>query len=304
MGRPAIWIASIAVLALLAAVVVWPPSPPDRAQPPDAPTTNVPQRIVAMAPNTVEIIFALGAGDSLVGVGRFCTYPPAVDAIPKIGGLYDPDLEQILALRPNVVVNRGASAALQRLCRDNGIVLYTDPTDTLPDLYRAIDELGALLDRTDQARALVAGIHTDLEAVATRVQGRKPVAVLLAMRSPDKIIPLHTVGREPYLNDLIEIAGGRNIFGDSTVAYPQVSPEEILARAPEVIIEAMPGVSVDQSTRETIIAQWQEIGPTPAAQMGRIHPLTEDYVLIPSPRIVLLARQLAELFHPEVRADD
>jgi iron complex transport system substrate-binding protein len=257
-----------------------------------------------MAPSSVEIMFELGAGDLLVGVSRFCSYPPQVRELPTVGGLYDPDFEQILMLRPDLLITRGSSAGVERLCRENGIRIYQDPADTLEDLYRAIREIGDLLGRNREAAALGGRIRGELEAIRERVGDRTQVRVLLTMRQPGPIREIYTVGRGPYLNDLIEIAGGENIFGELEVPYPEVSAEEVLSRAPEAIVEMMPGATVNQAVRAAAIEHWRSIGPIPAAETKRVYLVAEDYALMPSPRITMTARLLAERFHPEVAFDE
>ncbi|MCH7813864.1 MAG: ABC transporter substrate-binding protein [Planctomycetes bacterium] len=278
--------------------------------------STVPQRIVALAPSSAEIVCSLGAGDRLVGVGRFVNYPPELaglprvgglydpDSLPRVGGLYDPDLEQILGLEPDLLITRGASAPLTRLCRDRNITLYEDPTDTLTDLFRAIEEIGARLGLAAQADALATRTRAELDSVKARVADRPPVDVLLTMRQLGPIRSIYTVGQGPYLNELLEIAGGRNLFKDIELHYPEVSGEQVLARGPAVIIELMPGEDYDESDRLLAIEQWRALGPMPATESGRVYLLTADFAQIPSPRITQMARLLADYLHPEVGGDE
>jgi len=298
------WVSGFAVLAVLIAAVwiAWPSRRSIEAA--AVSESELPARIVAIAPSTVEILYELGAGDRLVGVGRFCTHPPAVGSLPKVGGLYDPDYELILALGPDLLVTRGQNRTLEKLCRENGIRVFRDPTDSLADLYRSIRALGELSGRAPEAAALRGRMERELAAIRQRVGDRKPVGVLVTMRQGGPIGEVYTFGRGPYLNDLIEIAGGRNVFGDLETYYPQVGAEEILARAPEVIIELRPGASADPAAVAAAREQWQRIGPIPAARTGRVYVVTEDYAAVPSPRITQMARLLAERFHPEVRFED
>lgn len=305
MGRKLAKTAILCLVTLAAGAGVWRWSArqPDGG-PAAAPSAGPPQRIVAMAPSTTEIVFALGAGHRVVGVSRFCTHPPAVAGVPTIGGQHDPDLEQIVALRPDLVVLRGAGAALRQVCREHGIRIYEDPSQTLADVHQAIGELGALLGRGDEAEALNARLHRDLDAVAARVAGRPRPRVLLTMRGPERLMNIHTVGGTPFLSELIQIAGGRNVFADLNVDYGEVSVEEILARSPEVIVEAMPGLDLDDEQRAAVAGQWQALGPLPAVEQGRVHVLTADHLLLPSPRVTHTARLLAALFHPGASADE
>lgn len=298
------WIGAIAGLAILAAAVVWARWGAAEAPPESRPATQPARRIIAMAPSTVEIIFELAAGDRLVGVSPYCTYPPQVARVPRIGGLHDPDLEQIVALNPDLLITRGTSEALKRLCHEHDIRVYEDPSDTLASIYRAIHEIGDLLGRPQEAAELADRVRTELENVRRRVGQREPVPMLLSIRRPDKIAKVYTVGRGAYLNDLIEIAGGRNVFDDLAAAWPVVGPEEVVAKAPEVIVEAMPGLNVDRSVLASVIEQWRALGPIPAVVDGRVYVITDDYALAPSPRVTEMARRLAQCLHPEVSFDE
>ncbi len=261
-----------------------------------------PKRIIALAPNAVEILWSLGVEDRLVAVSEYTTYPPQARSLPRIGGVRDPDLEAILALQPDLIILRGRQDRLESLCQRRGIGTYHDPTEQLPDLYRTITRLGETCDRREQAARLIQQIRADLAKVKTSVAGRPPTRVLLCMRDPARLANITTVARGSYLHDLIEIAGGVNVFGELDVPYPRVSIEEIVARQPDVILEAMPGwTPTDDPT--SLIEQWQELDTIPAVRNRRIHVLTEDYVLIPSPRVTLLAQALVRLLHPDLPAD-
>ena len=119
------------------------------------------------------------------------------------------------------------------------------------------------------------------------------------MRGPDRLANISTVGKGSYLHELIELAGGKNVFGDLDVAYPQVSLEEIVARRPEVIIEVSPG-GRPAGGHVQLTTQWHPLQQIPAVRNGRVHVLTEDYALIPSPRLVLLAEKLLSLLYADV----
>lgn len=262
------------------------------------------RRIIAIAPNAAEIICELGEGKRLVAVDRFCKYPPEIAHLPRVGGLRDPDLETILALKPDLLIVRsGRDETLARFCRRNGIRFYRDQTDTLADIERTVLELGELLDRQDRARAVVGRMRRGLAAVREAVSGRPRPRVLFTNRQPDALANIYTVSKGSYLNDLIAVAGGTNVFGELDGAYPLVSVEEIFARKPEVIIESLFGAADSPELRRTVAAQWSAVGRMPAVRDGRIHLLVEDYATIPSPRVVRMASDLAALIHPEVSLD-
>jgi ABC-type Fe3+-hydroxamate transport system substrate-binding protein len=282
------WISALAVLALGRALPADTPAP---ATPPPAP-----QRIIATAPNNTEILCALGLTDRLVGVSTFVTHPPAVQKLPRVGGIDDPDLEAILALRPDLVVLRGGNPHLEQLCERNRIRLYQDKTDSLESIFVTIRELGAITGRSNEAEKLAGDLRGQLDAVKVAAAGRARPRVAMTIRSPDKLVPMTTVGKPSFLNNIIQLAGGENVFADTDMAYPQTSLEEMIARRPEVIIEAMPGEVFDDARRREVISQWQTIRGVPAVTHQQIHILTDDYTLVPSLRVGLLAERLAGIF--------
>lgn len=259
----------------------------------------MPSRVVALAPNSAEILWELGVGHRLVGVSRYTVYPPQLAHVPRIGGQHDPNLETILTLGPDLIILRGRQEKLERLCRDRGITVFRDPTNRLADVYETITRLGAMFDRVEQADALCRRVRERLARVQARAAGRPAVKVLLTMRGSDRLANVGTVGKGSYLHELIELAGGENVFGDLDVAYPQVSIEEIVARRPEVIIEVSPG-GRPAGGHAQLADQWHPLRQIPAVCNGRVHVLTEDYAMIPSPRLVLLAEKLLSLLHPDV----
>lgn len=261
-------------------------------------------RIVTLAPNAAETIAALGCADRIVGVSDFCVYPEALTKRPRVGGIMDPDLEEIVLLKPDLIVIRGRMPTVESLCEKRGIALHFDDTNSLDDIYRSIAALGARLGVNDRARALETTIRDRLEALHARVADRKtPRVLMIVNRDVDGIRNVVTFGRGAFMNDVIALAGGANVFADQQVAYPQVSVEQILAAKPDVIIEAVEAKKLTKEARTTMRAQWNAMATIPAVQNDRVYFLTEDYLLIPSPRVVDSVRLLSGVIHPEVESE-
>ena len=266
----------------------------------DSRIVRVPQRIIAIAPNSAEVICALGACDRIVGVSKFCVYPPELLDRPKVGGLSDPDLERIAALRPDLLVMRGKSDALERLCEDLHVPIYKDETDTLPGIENCLGELGARLGLNDQAKVNIKEFHDRLDAIRARNVGKHPPRVLLTVsRQPDRLANVLTTGKGTFLDQMIEIAGGVNVFGHLDMIYPQVSPEGMLAQQPEVIIELMPDLKLTDALEKRLREQWRQVGSMPAVTHNRIYILTDEDCLIPSPRYVEIIDKVSHLLHSE-----
>jgi iron complex transport system substrate-binding protein len=254
----------------------------------------VARRIVSLAPSLTEIMFALGAGEDLVGVTQFCDYPPAATAKPKIGGIYTPNFEAILSLRPDLILattegNREEHiSGLERL----GVPVYVvRPTDFASVLV-SVERVGGLLGRRAGAAALVAAMRGAADAVARAVADRPRPRVLYVLWGNPLIVP----GRDTLITDLIRRAGGDSVTGDEPLAYPRFSLEAALSRQPErVIVAGADHVPVDQRLRE-----WEALGLLPAVRQGRVDGVDANLLHRPGPRIVEGLRVLARAIHPEV----
>ena len=263
-----------------------------------------PQRIITIAPNSAEIICALGACDRIVGVSKFCVYPARLQKRPRVGGLFDPDLERIIALHPDLVVLRGRNDPVEQLCRKRGIAVYQDRTENLADVEECIRGLGRRLGLIDEAEALVTRFHGRIDAIRKRIAGRpKPRVLLTVSRQPDRLANLLTTGGGTFLDEMVDITGGVNVFGHLDMAYPQVSAEGIVTQRPDVIIELMPEVKLTPALKRRMLDQWHKLGSIPAVTKSRIHFLTDDHCLIPSPRYVEIIEKVSRILHPEADVD-
>ncbi|MBN1573773.1 MAG: cobalamin-binding protein [Deltaproteobacteria bacterium] len=253
-----------------------------------------PKRIVSLAPNITEILFAVGAGSKVVGVSEFSDYPEAARSLPKVGTYIKPNLERIVELSPDLVIATADGekekeiAKLQTL----GIPVYViNPTD-ISGIIETVREIGTLVSKGKEAERLARGMERRIDEVRARVKGLKKVRVLLTF----SVEPIITMSSGTFQDDLINIAGGVNIAAGERVRYPQFSMEEIIVRAPEVIVitTMSPG---DVDKREVKI--WSRFGAIPAVAKGRIYTIDSDIVDRPSPRIVDGLYELTRLLHPE-----
>lgn len=269
---------------------------------PAAPTvvTAAPARIITIAPNSAEIICELGACAHIVGVSKFCTYPAELASRPKVGGLYDPDLERISALRPDLLVLRGKNDSLEELCRRSNIAVYDDQADSLAGIEKSIQDLGELLERPQRAAEVIVEFRARIEAIRSRTAGRpRPRVFVTLSRQPDRLANILTTGQGTFLAEMIDLAGGENVFAHLEMKYPEVSPESVLAQQPDVIIELMPEIPLSTERQQQLRDQWRQLGPTPAAASNRIFFLTDAHCLIPSPRYHEVVARVSRLLHPQ-----
>jgi len=255
-----------------------------------------PDRIVTLAPGLSEIVVALGAESRMVGRSRFCDHPPRIRRLPEVGGLWDPNLEQMVRLDPDLVIlypeQRKPLAVL-----DGRIRRLVVPHRSLEDLYGSIRAIAAEIGLESRGRALEDRLKTNLRDVSARVRGRAPVPVLLiAGRNPEQLRNITLIGRGDFLNTLIEIAGGVNAYrGD--IPYPTVSLEAVIAMRPEHIFEF--SLAFESIPHERVRALWAEYPLIPAVKQNRIHIVTDPVWVRPGPRIDTVAQRFLRLLHPQ-----
>ncbi len=263
------------------------------------PDDHIPRRIVCGAPSVTEIVFALDCGDRVVGVSDYTVYPPEAKAKERIGGWINPSRERLLVLKPDIIITQGQHETLAGFAREYGIRFLTLKLDTLEDIHAAIESIAEALGVPERGEALSGEIRREIGALRAKVADAPPKRVLLLFdRAQGRLSGLATVGPGTFLDDLIRVAGGSNIFADARGAYPQVSKESLLVRRPEAIIEVYPG-GLEAETVARLRADWQEFADIPAVRNNRIHYLTNDFMLIPGPRVGLIAEALAKAIVPE-----
>jgi iron complex transport system substrate-binding protein len=250
-------------------------------------------RVVSLAPSMTEIVFALGAGDRLVGVTTYCDFPPAAKTKPRIGGIYTPNLEAILDLRPDLVLatSEGNREEHVRALEDLHLPVFLVRPVDFASVLESIARVGEVLDRAADARRLVADMQARADAIARAVAGARRPRVLYVIWGSPLIVP----GRDTLITDLIRRAGGDSITGQEAQPYPLFSVEEVVARDPEWIILGQHGeASVDDRLRE-----WQALTLLPAVRRGHVRPVDGDLVHRPGPRVVDGLDALARIVHPE-----
>lgn len=249
-------------------------------------------RVITLAPNLTEIVFAVGGGDRVVGNTTYCDYPAEAKAIAKVGDSLQPSLERIIALRPQVVLISTASQLevfTQQLHNQNIAVFVTDPHD-LEGIFRSIEQVGQIIGRTDQAGELVKQLRDRTSAVERAVQNTKPVPVFYQVSGE----PLYTIGKDAYLTDLIRRAGGVSVTADVPGAWPRYSNESALAARPEAIILPTGGSMGAANSSVT-----EALRKSPAVLAGRVYKINDDQLARPGPRLIDGLEAMARALHPE-----
>lgn len=253
-----------------------------------------PSRIVALVPSITDLILALGEGDRLVARTRYDT-DLRLAALPAVGGGLDPNIEAIIALRPDlVVVWPGADQPLIGQLDAAGIAVYGAGSQSLEDQERHTRQIGRLLGVEARADSLLAHLDSSFAALATALAG-VPVVSALYVAWHD---PPMTTGPGTFVDSIMSVAGGRNIFDDATSDWPQVNMEEIVSRDPDVLILPVP-VTGDSGAIAWVhqTPGWRDLR---AVRTGRVLLVDSELFSRPGPRIIDAANQLAELLHPGV----
>jgi cobalamin transport system substrate-binding protein len=249
-------------------------------------------RVISLAPNLTEIVFAVGGADRLVGNTTYCDYPPEAKAVAKVGDSLQPSLERIIALRPQLVLISTASQLevfTRQLQNQNIAVFVTDPHD-LEGVFRTIEQVGQILGQTEQANALVTRLRDRTNAVQQAVQQAKPVTVFYQVSGE----PLYTIGKDSYLTDLIRRAGAVSVTAEVPGAWPKYSSESALAARPEAIILPTGGSMGAANSSVT-----DALRSSPAVLAGRVYKINDDYLARPGPRLVEGLEAMAHALHPE-----
>lgn len=258
------------------------------------PTPRVPSRIISLVPAITEMLFAIGAGDRVIGVSSFDTFPPEVATRAKVGALLDPDFERILSLQPDLVVVYGTQTELIERLNRVRIPTFVYQHARLSDVAAMVGRIGDRVGRSAEAARLARSIEQDLAAVRTASAGRpRPRVMLVLEREPGALRNIFASGGFGFLHDLLEVAGATNVFADVLRENVQVSAELLLARAPDVVIETHPSNWRGDRAREH--AAWRAMAALPAVRANRIHLVADDRLFIPGPRVAEGAKVLAAI---------
>ena len=255
-----------------------------------------PQRIISIIPSTTEMLFAMGAGPRVIGVGNFDRYPPEALTRPKVGGLIDPDVERVISMKPDLVIVYDTQSDFRMQLERANIPFFLYQHAGLPDITQTIRELGARIGNVKESADLANRIESDIADVTRRVAGRpRPRTLLVFGRDAETLRGIYASGAVGFLHDMLEAAGGTNVFADVKRQSIQTTSELAIARAPDVIIEIGAGTA-SSSGRD--LRAWNALGSVPAVRNKRIYLLTGDGMMNPGPRISESVRRVAEVLHP------
>ena len=267
------------------------PEPAGRPVPDDPPS-----RIVSVVPAVTEMLFTIGAGPLVVGVSSYDTWPPEVRSLPKIGALLDPDIERIISLKADLAVLHDSQDDVKAQLESVGIRTFSYSLGGLDNVTSTMRTLGRLVRRERDAEEAAQSLERRLEFLRRQAAGRgRPRTLLVFGHDPGSLRSIDASGGKGFLHDIVQLVGGENVFRNEPRESLRVSAETVIAARPEVIIDLRYGQAVSEEERQRELAAWSALSAVPAVRNGRVHVLVGDRFVVPGPRVVDAAEEMARV---------
>ena len=264
-----------------------PPNPLQRGT-----KSKISKRIIAFSPAITEIIFALGAEDDIIAVSDFCNYPPEAKSISKIGGIINPSYEHILMTKPDLIIFQGQMTKIKTFCKKYKIDFLNVQIDDWSSITNSIQKIGNKIGKKKAAEKLLENMAARWDKLKNSKSKTVVPTFICAGRETGPVASCMIPGKKSFLIEALEVAGGSNICSDVAGAYPTVSSEVVFARKPEIIFELRPGENINDKNSEKLKQEWSFF----KNQKDLIVFITNDFAMVPGPRIV----ELAELFRKKL----
>jgi ABC-type Fe3+-hydroxamate transport system substrate-binding protein len=249
-----------------------------------------PHRVICLMPSVTDTVFALGAGDDVVAISDYTKYPAAALTKPSVGDLIKPSIETILSLHPDLVIGyqpKGPMEVTDQLERV-GVPIFLVSPHGIAGIMHSVETIGQALNRTQQAEALINSLQLRVDAVKARTNGLPAPRVFM----PIWYDPITTIGKNAFITEVIEAAGGRSVTDDMTAEWPQVSMEVVLQRAPDALVIVRGGKMTFQ-----VLESRPGWGSMAAIQQHRVYYI-DDRINFASPVAIDALEDLAKQFHP------
>jgi iron complex transport system substrate-binding protein len=259
---------------------------------------QAPRRVISLVPALTEMVFAIGAGDRVIAVSSYDEDPPEVRTLPRVGALLDPDVERIIAMRADLVLLYGSQTDLITQLQRASIAYYQYRHGGLNAVTATIRDLGARLGRVPQATAVASDIERRLAELRRRTETlAKPRVLLVFSRERGSLRNIYASGGRGFLHDMLETAGGVNVFADIQAESVQASSELVLARQPDVIIELRPTGIPAPGTHDEEMNAWRALASLPAVRNNRLHLLPGRSLVVPGPKVAEGAEAMFAALH-------
>ena len=267
--------------------------------------SQAPQRIISTSPSITETLYSLGLGDRVVAVSTYCHYPVEAIKKPKVGSYLNPNVEAILKLSPDLVILQKIPNQVEDNLRRLGAPILVVDHGDLDSTLTSIRTIGKATGTSASANSLAISIRKQLDGIRARTSALPRRTLLFIVgRTPGRLEGIVAVGKGSYLNNLMEIAGGRNVLADSVAPYPKISLETIIGRDPDVIVDMgdmANTTAVTEEHRKSVVALWHGQTSLKSVKNGSVFAVASDIFVVPGPRMVDAALAFARMLHPEAR---
>ena len=259
------------------------------------------QRVISTSPAITEILFALSAGDRVVGVTDYCNFPKNACRLPSIGGPLNPSTEKWIALKPDLIILQNDSVVLNKHAKVFKIPILQVSVNNLENILTSIQLIADSIGTPKAGKQLVDKTKIQIDNYRTSSKKNKPRQVLMLLSDTnDPSRDLYAVGRNTFLNELLSIAGGENILPDTMATYPKISKEFIIAKSPEIIIEIGPTAKLSNKGILDRKKAWIIYPTIRAVKNDRLYFIGADYILIPGPRLLNILDDFTRTINPEL----
>jgi iron complex transport system substrate-binding protein len=263
---------------------------------------QTPRRIVSTAPSITEVLFALGLGDRVVGVSRYCDFPASVASLPKVGSYIKPDIEAIVRLMPDLVIVQKTSSDITDRLSSLRIPFVEVPHGTLSDVFAGIQSIAQATQVPDRGASLINQIKRSLDAIQSKAKALPSPRVLAILdRKQGTLTDLTAVGPDNYMDQILEIAGGTNVLAKPGLPhYPHISLETVIRENPEVIVDLSSSRNSEadrHAAQASVLALWQQNAELTAVRNGHVYFGTSNVLLVPGPRAAEAAQILFDYMH-------
>lgn len=257
-------------------------------------TLNANERVIALSPSINEIVFALGAGDKIVGNTTFCDFPKEAVNIPKVGGYFNPSLEKILSLNPTLVIMQENSYKLGEKLQQLGIKTKVVRIDTLSNIRTSILEIGKILEKKDRAEKIVKEIDGELKKLKNITREKK---ILIVMGHNTSLASrIFVAGQNLYFDDIINESGNKNALQSQRKGQPVLNMENIIACNPDIVILLSHSMKEMGLSRSDLINPWLKL-PINAGKTNSVYIIDKTYSGIPSDRLVYFLQDFREILN-------
>ncbi len=257
------------------------------------------QGVIALHPAIAASVYALGQEKHLIALGDDCDYPPKTKNLPKVGAEANPDIAAITKLKPGLIMATAKTVFVRAAGRESKAPVFAFPMGDFEETYSSLFKIGAVLGAEADAMALREKVKADAQALRDALKDVvRPRVLITVHRGSGELEGAMTAGGPACISEIVEAAGGDNIYGGAMRRELALQLEAVAEKAPEVILEF--GPPLDDAASAVCLADWEAIPELPALNQGRIHRIDEAFMLCPGPRIPEAIRFVARLLHPDV----